>query len=46
MEQIPPEELPTLDTLHVFKGFDCDQTAPTTWSVVEPYPVIVFKLAI
>ena len=46
MEQIPPEELPTLDTLHVFKGFDCDQSAPTTWSVVEPYPVIVFKLAI
>lgn len=46
MEQIPPEELPTLDTLHIFKGFDCDQSAPTTWSVVEPYPVIVFKLAI
>ena len=46
MEQIPPEELPTLDTLHVFKGFDCDQTAPVNWSVVEPYPLIVFKLAI
>ena len=42
--QIPHEELPPLEVLPVLTGFAGNQTTPVNWIVVEPYPVIVFKI--
>ena len=43
---IPPEDLPPIDQLKEFKGFDSQTNSLGDLSTVEPYPVIVFKIAI
>ena len=43
---IPPEDLPPIDQLKEFKGFDSRTNSLGDLSTVEPYPVIVFKIAI
>ena len=46
IEQIPPEILPPLDVLPDGNRFEfCKVNAPSLY-VLEPYPVIVFKIAI
>ena len=45
-EQIPPEVLPPLDVLPDGNCFDFRKANARSLYVVEPYPVIVFKLAI
>ena len=46
VERIPPEELPPIEQLPLFERFDFQPIGPSRLVTVEPYPVIVFKIAI
>jgi hypothetical protein len=44
--KIPPEDLPPLDVLPDLTRFDLQPSGSKQLVTVEPYPVIVFKIAI
>lgn len=46
VERIPADELPPIDELPLFERFDFQPSASNRLVTVEPYPVIVFKIAI
>ena len=46
VEKIPPEDLPPLDVLPDLTRFDLQPSGLKQLVTVEPYPVIVFKIAI
>ncbi|MBQ1790561.1 MAG: recombinase family protein [Oscillospiraceae bacterium] len=46
VEKIPPEDLPPLDVLPDLTRFDLQPSGSNQLVTVEPYPVIVFKIAI
>ena len=46
VEKIPPEDLPPLDVLPDMTRFDLQPSGSKQLVTVEPYPVIVFKIAI
>jgi hypothetical protein len=46
VERIPPEELPPIEQLPLFERFDFQPIGLSRLVTVEPYPVIVFKIAI
>ena len=46
VEKIPLEELPPIDQLPLFEHFDFQPNGSSRLVTVEPYPVIVFKIAI
>ena len=46
VEKIPPEDLPPLDVLPDLTRFDLQPSGLNQLVTVEPYPVIVFKIAI
>ena len=46
IEQIPPEILPPLDVLPDGNRFEFRSVNAPSLYVLEPYPVIVFKIAI
>lgn len=46
VEKIPPEDLPPLDVLPDLTRFDLQPAGLNQLVTVEPYPVIVFKIAI
>jgi hypothetical protein len=46
VEKIPPEDLPPLEVLPDGNRFDFRSASARSLYTVEPYPVIVFKIAI